>query len=46
MDWEENVVIKKSREKLLVVFKWLYPNLGIKRYFFLAVLGMFFFALG
>jgi len=33
--------MKKSREKYLEMLKWLYPNLGIKRYFLLAVLGIF-----
>ena len=37
---------KKDREKFSEALKWLYPNLGVKRYFLLAVLGIFLLALG
>lgn len=33
--------MKSYRRNYLEVLKWLYPNLGIKRYFLLAVLGIF-----
>ncbi len=38
--------MSKVREKYLEALKWLYPNLGIKRYFLLAVLGIFLIANG
>lgn len=33
--------MKKGRKNYLEALKWLYPNLGIKRYFLLSVLGIF-----
>ncbi len=33
--------MKKKQKSYLEALKWLYPNLGIKRYFLLAVLGIF-----
>jgi len=33
-------------DSLARTFKWLYPNLGVKRWFLLAVLGVFLFAAG
>ncbi|HHV65767.1 MAG TPA: YvcK family protein [Peptococcaceae bacterium] len=38
--------MKKGQKKYLEALKWLYPNLGIKRYFLLAVLGIFLIAGG
>jgi uncharacterized cofD-like protein len=38
--------MKKIRKNALEALKWLYPNLGVKRYFLLAVLGIFIFAGG
>lgn len=38
--------MKIFRKKILKALKWLYPNLGIKRYFILAVLGIFLVASG
>lgn len=38
--------MKKDQKKYLEALKWLYPNLGIKRYFLLAVLGIFLVASG
>ena len=36
----------KLADSLARTFKWLYPNLGVKRWFLLAVLGVFLFAAG
>ncbi|NLM20239.1 MAG: YvcK family protein, partial [Peptococcaceae bacterium] len=38
--------MKKNRKKFSETLKWLYPNLGVKRYFLLAVFGIFLMALG
>ena len=38
--------MKKKPKKYLENLKWLYPNMGIKRYFLLAVLGIFLVAWG
>ncbi|MGI6450687.1 MAG: gluconeogenesis factor YvcK family protein [Desulfitobacteriia bacterium] len=38
--------MKKDQKRYLEALKWLYPNLGIKRYFLLAVLGIFLLAWG
>jgi len=35
------MLVRKDRKKFMETFKWLYPNLGIKRYYLLAVLGTF-----
>ena len=39
-------MISKKREGFLRYLKWLYPNLKVKRWFMLAVLGIFLFATG
>lgn len=39
-------MIPKKRESFLGYLKWLYPNLKVKRWFLLAVLGIFLFATG
>lgn len=36
----------KFKEKILEICKWFYPNLGVKRYFMLAALGIFLVASG
>ncbi|RNC28843.1 MAG: Gluconeogenesis factor [Candidatus Dichloromethanomonas elyunquensis] len=33
--------MKKVKNNFIEALKWLYPNLGVKRYFFLALLGTF-----
>lgn len=38
--------MKKSGRSPSNYYKWLYPNLGVKRWFLLAVLGIFLFATG
>lgn len=38
--------MKKEPGRFLSSIKWLYPNLGVKRWFLLAVLGIFLFAMG
>jgi uncharacterized cofD-like protein len=38
--------MKKRTGRFLSNFKWLYPNLGVKRWFLLAVVGIFLFATG
>jgi uncharacterized cofD-like protein len=40
------MAMKKNRKKFSETLKWLYPNLGVKRYFLLAVFGIFLMALG
>lgn len=38
--------INKNKGKVIEALKWLYPNLGIKRFFLLAVLGIFLMSAG